>query len=105
MPGDVSLTGFDDVLTSSLMTPPLTTVRQAIYDMGELAAKAALRLLRGESVSMQVFTPELIIRDSTRPPAQGESHPEAASTARPQTTAAQTAPNSRRGERMTGPSG
>ena len=69
VPEDVSLTGFDDVITSSLMTPPLTTVRQAIYDMGEVAARAALSLLRGEGVSMQVFTPELIVRESTHPPA------------------------------------
>ncbi|GHF50572.1 LacI family transcriptional regulator [Deinococcus metalli] len=68
VPEDVSLTGFDDVITSSLMTPPLTTVRQAIYDMGEVAARAALNLLRGERVSMQVFTPELIVRESTHPP-------------------------------------
>lgn len=69
VPEDVSLTGFDDVFTSSLMTPPLTTVRQAIYDMGEVAARAALSLLRGEAVSMHVFTPELIVRESTSSPA------------------------------------
>ncbi|THF86676.1 LacI family transcriptional regulator [Deinococcus sp. KSM4-11] len=69
VPEDVSLTGFDDVFTSSLMTPPLTTVRQAIYDMGEVAARAALSLLRGEAVSMQIFKPELIVRESTHPPA------------------------------------
>ncbi|WP_309572736.1 LacI family DNA-binding transcriptional regulator [Deinococcus sp.] len=88
VPEDMSLTGFDDVFTSSLMTPPLTTVRQAIYDMGEVAARAALSLLRGERVGMHVFTPELIVRESTHPPA-GTRHPAAAS----------------EGSRMTVPSG
>jgi len=69
VPGDVSLTGFDDVFTSSLMTPPLTTVRQAIYDIGLTAAREALNLLDGQPVVRQVFEPELIIRESTAPPA------------------------------------
>lgn len=67
VPGDVSLTGFDDVFTSSLMTPPLTTVRQAIYDIGLTAAREALNLLDGQPVVRQVFEPELIIRESTAP--------------------------------------
>lgn len=72
VPEDVSMTGFDDLYTSSLMTPPLTTVRHAIREMGEMAAEAALSLLRGESVQMQVFEPELVVRESTRPPFAGE---------------------------------
>ncbi|MVN87742.1 LacI family DNA-binding transcriptional regulator [Deinococcus sp. HMF7620] len=67
VPEDVSLTGFDDVVTSSLMTPPLTTVRQAIYDIGTVAAREALNLLAGQPVNRQLFTPELVVRDSTAP--------------------------------------
>lgn len=128
VPEDVSLTGFDDVFTSSLMTPPLTTVRQAIHDMGGVAAQAALSLLRGERVSMQVFTPELIVRESTCPPPAGPpraglSRPRATRPADPPARAsqppatAQSTPKAappqeagpaqepKRGERMTGPSG
>ncbi|MBZ9716026.1 LacI family DNA-binding transcriptional regulator [Deinococcus multiflagellatus] len=68
VPDDVSLTGFDDVVTSRLMTPPLTTVRQAIYDIGVSAAQEALKLLDGQPAQRHVFTPELVIRESTAPP-------------------------------------
>ncbi|WP_221091083.1 LacI family DNA-binding transcriptional regulator [Deinococcus aquaedulcis] len=68
VPDDVSLTGFDDVVTSRLMTPPLTTVRQAIYDIGVSAAQEALKLLGGQPAQRHVFTPELVIRESTAPP-------------------------------------
>ncbi|PTA68686.1 LacI family DNA-binding transcriptional regulator [Deinococcus arcticus] len=68
VPDDVSLTGFDDVVTSRLMTPPLTTVRQAIYDIGVSAAHEALKLLDGQPAQRHVFTPELVVRDSTAPP-------------------------------------
>ncbi|UBV42330.1 LacI family transcriptional regulator [Deinococcus taeanensis] len=68
VPDDMSLTGFDDVFTSSLMTPPLTTVRQAIYDIGVVAAREALSLLEGQPAGRQVFVPELIVRESTGAP-------------------------------------
>ena len=34
MPGDVSIVGFDDLPTASLLTPRLTTVRQPAHDLG-----------------------------------------------------------------------
>jgi LacI family transcriptional regulator len=70
VPDDVSLTGFDDLLTSSLMTPPLTTVRQAVNEMGRTAARSAVSLLRGETVCKRMFSPELIVRESTRAPSR-----------------------------------
>jgi len=41
VPGDLAIAGFDDIPLSSFMTPPLTTVRVPIREMGE---RAILRL-------------------------------------------------------------
>jgi LacI family transcriptional regulator len=64
VPEDVSLVGFDDVLTSAYVTPPLTTVRQPIFDMGRAAAQAILDLLEGRPVKLPAFATELVIRES-----------------------------------------
>jgi len=42
VPGDVALTGFDDVYPSHLTDPPLTTVRQPLRDLGTHAAERLL---------------------------------------------------------------
>jgi DNA-binding LacI/PurR family transcriptional regulator len=69
VPTDVSVVGFDDIPEASYFTPPLTTVRQ---DLGEMGRRAVLLLLadieRGRRSSQRVeLTPELIVRDSTAP--------------------------------------
>jgi LacI family transcriptional regulator len=66
VPEDVSLVGFDDLFGSSYTTPPLTTVRQSMEEMGSIAATAILGLLRGETVRLASFMPvTLVIREST----------------------------------------
>ncbi len=67
VPEDVSLVGFDDQLSSRYTTPPLTTVRQPIFDMGFAAAQAVLQLLAGEHPTLPFFSTELILRNSTGP--------------------------------------
>lgn len=67
VPGDVSIVGFDDQPSSAFCTPPLTTVRQPVEEMGIAAAQALLRLLAREDVSLPSFGTELIIRESTAP--------------------------------------
>ncbi|MEM7118902.1 MAG: LacI family DNA-binding transcriptional regulator [Chloroflexota bacterium] len=64
VPEEISLVGFDDESTAAFMLPPLTTMRQPAIEMGEAAAAALLRQMNGESVSKQVFTAELISRES-----------------------------------------
>lgn len=66
VPDDISLIGFDDLPHSSTSLPPLTTVRQPVYDIGKLAAEAMLKLINGEAVTMAAPSLELIIRESTR---------------------------------------
>ena len=45
IPDDVSVVGFDDTYPSALMQPPLTTVRQPFFEMGQRAIKLMLSLL------------------------------------------------------------
>ncbi len=66
VPEDVSLVGFDDLPGSAYTTPPLTTVRQPLYDMGLAATTALLRLINGERVPTRVPPVELIVRETTR---------------------------------------
>ena len=67
VPDDISLTGFDDLFSSRYTTPPLTTVHQAVNELGQLAAETVLRLLAGEQLSMPPYVPELVVRESTGP--------------------------------------
>ncbi|GGM14488.1 LacI family DNA-binding transcriptional regulator [Deinococcus aerophilus] len=67
VPQDISLTGFDDLFAARYATPPLTTVRQAIAELGQVAAEAVLRLLAGDHPQLPRYVPELIVRDSTGP--------------------------------------
>jgi LacI family transcriptional regulator len=66
VPDDVSLVGFDDLPGSSYTTPPLTTIRQPLYDIGLVATHALLRLINGEAVQTRIPPLELIVRETTR---------------------------------------
>ncbi|MET8067944.1 substrate-binding domain-containing protein, partial [Micromonospora sp. NPDC005313] len=68
---DVSVVGFDDLPEARWASPPLTTVRQPLVEMGRLAARTVLRLAQGEEIDsprVELAT-ELVVRDSTAGPA------------------------------------
>jgi LacI family transcriptional regulator len=70
VPRDLSVVGFDDVAAAALVTPPLTTVRQPLQDMGRAAVSLLDRLIEGrpiEAMRIEVAT-RLIVRASTGPP-------------------------------------
>jgi len=72
-PHDVSLVGFDDFAWSSLLSPPLTMVRQPATELGAAAAKAILKRLRApnqEMVDKVLLPTQLIVRESTAAPNQ-----------------------------------
>ncbi|GAA2480041.1 LacI family DNA-binding transcriptional regulator [Winogradskya humida] len=50
VPADVSVIGFDDVPEARWSSPPLTTVRQPLLEMGGLAARTVLRLAGDDGV-------------------------------------------------------
>lgn len=66
VPDDISLVGFDDLPSSAYVTPPLTTVRQPLYDMGRMATQALMNLLNGEPTSAVLPSLELVVRETTR---------------------------------------
>jgi len=66
VPDDVSVVGFDDLPTSLYATPPLSTVHQPAYELGELAAQALLQLISGEKPTLQLPPPRFIARESSR---------------------------------------
>lgn len=66
VPEDVSVTGFDDLFFAAYLQPPLTTVRQPMRRMGQMAMENLLKLLSGEeSVAQIKVEAELIVRAST----------------------------------------
>ncbi len=66
VPDDVSLVGFDDLIMARYSMPPLTTVRQSVYEIGSEAAMAMLEMLRGGSPCVRLPQPELVVRESSR---------------------------------------
>lgn len=69
VPDDLSIVGFDDIPLVSFLIPPLTTVAQPTYAMGESAARILLDQLEGDGAAPQtvVLETELIRRASTGP--------------------------------------
>lgn len=61
VPGDIAITGFDDVPMASYMSPALTTVHQPIYEQGAYAARLALDLLKAEQERRTVIAPRVIM--------------------------------------------
>jgi LacI family transcriptional regulator, galactose operon repressor len=69
VPENVSVIGFDDIPLASYSNPTLTTVRQPLQKMGEIAARTLLDRLENSSeyVAEIAIEPELIVRQSTAP--------------------------------------
>jgi LacI family transcriptional regulator len=67
VPQDISIVGFDDIESAAYSYPSLTTVRQPLEKMGEIAAKTLLgRIENSEPYVPEIaITPELIVRKST----------------------------------------
>lgn len=65
IPNDFALTGFDDIPDAGLNYPPLTTVRQPVFDQGILAVQLILEQINGKEVPLVNKMPvQLIIRES-----------------------------------------
>jgi LacI family transcriptional regulator len=72
IPQDLSVVGFDDTQVAKFASPPLTTVRQPLREMGGVALRTALRLSDGEKLDSHhvELATELVIRHSTACPAE-----------------------------------
>ncbi|HXD10129.1 MAG TPA: LacI family DNA-binding transcriptional regulator [Anaerolineales bacterium] len=72
IPKDLAVVGFDDTPESAFYCPPLTTVRQDLYKLGQVAVQTFLQLRDaeqkgGSTTSHQTvwLQPQLIVREST----------------------------------------
>jgi len=69
VPEDISIVGFDDIAGAAYANPGLTTVRQPLVKMGQIAAQTVVDQIegRGEYVTEIAIEPEFVIRQSTGP--------------------------------------
>jgi len=67
IPEDVSVVGFDDMPLASYFNPSITTIRQDIPILGHNAVRLLINKIEnpGEEIQQLLYTPELVIRDST----------------------------------------
>lgn len=70
VPEDISVVGFDDIVTAAFCKPSLTTVKQPLQEMGSQAAQALLDRIASPSEEWPaeiVMEPKLVVRESTGP--------------------------------------
>jgi LacI family transcriptional regulator len=70
IPTELSVLGFDDTLEASIVSPPLTTVRQPLAEMGRMAVNLLVDQLQARSKAaphVQLET-KLVVRESTVAP-------------------------------------
>ena len=68
IPEDVSVIGFDDVMSAAYQRPSLTTIRQPLRAMGTIAARTLLEKIAHPEDSFPeeiVMGPELVVRESS----------------------------------------
>ena len=69
VPQDVSVVGFDDIPGAAFANPGLTTVRQPLLRMGQIAAQTLIDRIegRGSYAPEIAIEPEFVVRESTGP--------------------------------------
>lgn len=67
LPGDLSITGFDDIQHTAFVNPSLTTVHVPLYEAGALACERLIERIRGRSENRvaEILPTHLVIRGST----------------------------------------
>lgn len=75
VPGDLSVVGFDDLPIAAAARPSLTTVRQPLQQLGEVAIQTLAVLAGGQDVALPApFATELVLRESSAPPGTAPSN-------------------------------
>lgn len=64
VPGDVSVSGFDNLVSGKVAAPPLTTVSQDTLEISRALLQGVTDLVEGKGTEDRVITGELIVRDS-----------------------------------------
>lgn len=72
IPEDLAVVGFDDIPESAFYYPPLTTIRQGLYELGHVAVQTFVKIREVEQTGEPVTSaqtvwlqPQLVIRKST----------------------------------------
>jgi LacI family transcriptional regulator len=72
IPNDLGVVGFDDITESAYFWPPLTTIQQDQYNVGEVAVEEIIKIIKSgwqEEEPVQpksiLLTPSLIVRQSS----------------------------------------
>ena len=69
IPDDIAVVGFSNNPITAVLTPPLTTIEQRAYEIGEKAAELLLNQIKSDDSTTNYHTvvlkPELIIRGSS----------------------------------------
>ncbi|MFC7062364.1 LacI family DNA-binding transcriptional regulator [Halobacillus seohaensis] len=66
VPEDIAVVGFDDIKMASMFTPPLTTISQPTFEIGQKSAGLLLDLLNKKPLTQSQFVLEdtLVVRES-----------------------------------------
>jgi DNA-binding LacI/PurR family transcriptional regulator len=65
VPADIALVGFDDVREAQLTTPPLTTLRQPLDQLGRSMTRVLLARIGGFDVPQRTVLPTELVRRGT----------------------------------------
>jgi DNA-binding LacI/PurR family transcriptional regulator len=65
VPDNLSIIGFDDIDMAAYTIPPLTTIRQPRFELGQRAMQMMLALLGGREPENRIVSGELVVRQST----------------------------------------
>uniref|UniRef100_UPI000472F875 substrate-binding domain-containing protein n=1 Tax=Paenibacillus graminis TaxID=189425 RepID=UPI000472F875 len=67
VPEDISIMGYDDLKPAQMVTPPLTTVRQPLYEMGKIASEKLIRMIEtGEIAANKIIAHSIVERQTVR---------------------------------------
>lgn len=67
VPEDVSIIGFNDTIMSQYITPPLTSIRVNLENLGEVAVQLMVERINNRTYPKKVIIPsEFIVRESVR---------------------------------------
>ena len=65
IPHDIKIIGFDDIYIAQYMNPPLTTIKQPIYELGQEAVRMLVSIIEKKDIKLKkILNHELIKRGS-----------------------------------------
>lgn len=71
VPDDIAIIGYDDIPEASYFCPPLSSIRQPMYEIGRMAVDELVKLIEARREEREVepktitVQPELVVREST----------------------------------------